>query len=119
MTGEGYPEVYRCPHGCTDPACECKDPACDLYWFGCHKRLSAEPDLGEVHECEDRQHLTMAAWLRAQGHRLSYWYQGVPYRQAAADLVGEKIFLGPSTGVCLAQAVEWSRSRSGSAHQSG
>lgn len=106
-TADAYPEVYRCPHGCADPTCECKDPACDLYWFGCHQRMGATPDFDSVNECEDYQHLTMVAWLRARGHRVSYW-SGGHGRQSVTRLAGEKMFLGPSTGVCLARAVDWS-----------
>ena len=97
-------QVYGCPTKCTDPSCECRDPACDLYWFGCHERLSGIPH-HEVAVCEGLQQGSMADLLRARGHRVSYWDGD---HGSAADLVGEKIFLGHDSGVCLARAVEWS-----------
>ena len=97
-------EIYRCPAACTDPSCECRDPARDLYWFGCHERLSGIP-AHDISTCEGLQQMSMADWLRARGHRVSWWGES---QGSAAELVGEKIFVGHDPGRCLAQAVRWS-----------
>lgn len=104
------PEIYRCPAQCPNEFdCECRDPACDLHWFGCHERMSASPE-HDILACEGKQVQSMAEWLRARGHRVSYWDGN---RGSAADLTGEKIFLGHDSGLCLARAVEWSREQKG------